>query len=115
MPDLPGTYQAVLPCNQGCAGIAISVELRSDQTAVVKERRMGGNLDTPIEPSYVGPYRFEPAGSNLLVLSPSAQQAAVYQFFVSPQGWIEKLDAATSAPLSPRSMYRLRKTSLPSQ
>ena len=112
MLDWAGTYQAVLPCN-GCPGIAISVQLRQDKTAVVRERRMGGDLEHTLSPTYTGAFRFDPPGGSLITLSKNEMEAPAYKFFVS-EGWIEMRARATGAPLSPQNMYRLRKTNLPS-
>lgn len=111
MLDWNGTYQAVLPCT-GCSGIAISVQLRKDKTAVVRERRLGGNLDNAVAPTYTGPFHFDPPGGSMVTLSKSANEAPAYRFFVS-EGWIEMRERATGAPLSPGNIYRLNKTSLP--
>lgn len=111
--DWPGTYQALLPCRD-CAGIAISVQLRADKTAVVRERRMGGDLDKVVEPTYTGPFSFDPAGGSLISLRHTAQTPAVYRFFVGEE-WIEMRERTTGTSLSPSNMYRLRKTSLPAR
>lgn len=111
--DWAGTYQAVLPCN-GCAGIAMRVQLRSDQTAVVHERRMGGSLDHAPAPTYTGPFRFDPPGSSAITLRHSAQAAPVYQFLVG-EGWIEIRERSTATAQLPHATYRLLKTSVPSQ
>ena len=112
MLDWDGTYQAVLPC-AGCPGIAISVQLRKDKTAVVRERRMGGNLDDTLAPTYSGPFFFDPPGGSMVTLTKSAGEAPAYRFFVA-EGWIEMRERATGAPLAASSVYRLNKTSLPS-
>ncbi|WP_284336144.1 copper resistance protein NlpE N-terminal domain-containing protein [Comamonas sp. NoAH] len=111
--DWPGTYQALLPCHD-CAGIAISVQLRADRTAVVRERRVGGNLDKAVEPSYTGPFSFDPAGGSMISLRRTAHAPIAYRFFVA-EDWIEMRESSTGASLSPHNMYRLRKTSLPAQ
>lgn len=113
MLDWHGTYQALLPCD-GCdgGGIAISVQLRDDKTAVVRERRVGGDLSRTVVPSYTGPFSFDPVGGSLISLRRSAQEPVAYKFFVA-EGWIEMRERATGAALKPSHMYRLRKTSEP--
>lgn len=111
--DWAGTYQAVLPCHD-CPGIAISVQLRSDNTALVRERRMGGSLDEVVAPIYTGPFRFEPPGGNLITLRATANETPAYQFLVA-EDWIEMRERTTGTTLSPTAVYRLRKTSLPIQ
>jgi len=109
MLDWAGTYQAILPCN-GCPGIAMSVQLRADQTAVVRERRLGGEAEpTPAE-TYQGPFHFDPPASSMVTLVKNAESPA-YRFFVS-EGWIELRDRHTGAALTSTPAYRLRKTSL---
>ena len=107
MLDWPGTYQAVLPQR------AISVQLRDDRTAVVRER----SLDTTGEPvnfTYQGPFRFDPAGGSLITLSESPEAQPAYRFFVG-ENWIELRDRASGAPLPQEQHFRLKKTSLPPQ
>ena len=111
MLDWNGTYQALLPCN-GCDGIAISVQLRGDKTAVVRERRVGGDLSRTLEPTYTGPFSFDPVGGSLISLRRTTQEPVAYKFFVA-EGWIEMRERATGAALGPSHMYRLRKTSEP--
>lgn len=113
MLDWAGTYQAVLPCSN-CPGIAISVQLRQDKTAAVRERRMGGDLDQAVAPTYTGAFRFDPPGGSIITLSTPTSPTPAYKFFVS-EGWIEMRERATGAPLSPQAMYRLRKTNMPSK
>lgn len=112
MLDWQGTYQAVLPCN-GCAGIAISVQLRDPHTAVVRERRLGSDIDKQPAQTYAGPFRFDPPGGSLITLG-AAQEAPAYRFFVS-EGWIELRERATGAALPQSALFRLRKTSEPAQ
>lgn len=111
--DWSGTYQAVLPCN-GCPGIALSVQLRGDQTALVRQRRLGSDIEVAPAQTYNGPFRFEPPGGRLITLSNSAQESPAYRFLVA-EGWIEMRERHTGAALQPTTMYRLRKTSLPVQ
>lgn len=111
MLDWSGTYQALLPCN-GCNGIAISVQLRDDKTAVVRERRVGGDLSLAVEPTYTGPFSFDPVGGSIISLRSNAQSPVAYKFFVA-EDWIEMRERATGAALHPSNMYRLRKTSEP--
>lgn len=110
MLDWAGTYQAILPCND-CPGIAMSVQLRADQTAVVRERRLGGNAEPTPAQTYQGPFRFDPPAGSVVMLGHDAASPA-YRFFVA-EGWIELRDRHSGAALSSPLAYRLRKTSLP--
>lgn len=107
MLDWAGTYQAVLPER------AISVQLRDDRTAVVRERSLDGT-GAPVYVTYQGPFRFDPAGGSLITLSESPEAQPVYRFFVG-ENWIELRDRASGAPLPQAQHYRLKKTSLPPQ
>lgn len=109
MLDWAGTYQAILPCND-CPGIAMSVQLRADQTAVVRERRLGGNAEPTPTQTYQGPFRFDPPAGSVVMLGHDAASPA-YRFFVA-EGWIELRDRHSGAALSSPLAYRLRKTSL---
>lgn len=109
MLDWAGTYQAILPCN-GCPGIAMSVQLRADQTAVVRERRLGGDAEPTPAQTYRGPFRFDPPAGSMVTLGQEAEPPA-YRFFVA-EGWIELRDRHTGAALTSTPAYRLRKTSL---
>lgn len=111
MLDWAGSYQAVLPCID-CPGIAIHVQLRADQTALVRERRMGPESSQSLATTYSGPFRFDPPGGSLIHLRSQPQQPAAYTFFVS-EGWIELRERNTGAVLQPVATYRLRKTSSP--
>ena len=106
-----GTYQAVLPCHN-CPGIAIIVQLRGDQTAVVRERRFGGDTPAAATPTYTGPFKFDPPGGRMISLRASSQTPVAYRFMVG-EDWIEMRDRNTSAPLSAEPTYRLKKTSSP--
>jgi hypothetical protein len=109
--DWAGTYQAVLPC-QDCPGTAISVQLRPDMTATVRERRLGTPADQGTPQTYQGPFSFgEAPNANLISLTPVNEQVPAYRFFVS-EGWIELRERATGAPLSQNSLYRLRQINL---
>lgn len=108
MLDWAGTYQAVLPC-QGCSSTAISVQLRDNHTAVVRERRLGSDLEKEAAPSYAGPFRFDPPGGSLITLK-QGEESAAYRFFVA-EGWIEMRERATGAALPQSTLFRLRKTS----
>lgn len=112
MLDWAGTYQAVLPC-EGCPGIAISVQLRENHTAVVRERRLGSDIEKASPEAYNGPFRFHAQGSSLITLSPPSAEPA-YRFFVS-EGWIEMRERTTGAPLPQQALFRLRKTSEPAR
>lgn len=109
MLDWAGTYQAILPCND-CPGIAMSVQLRADHTAVVRERRLGGNAEPTPAQTYQGPFRFDPPAGSVVMLGHDAASPA-YRFFVA-EGWIELRDRHSGAALSSPLAYRLRKTSL---
>lgn len=123
--DWDGTYQAVLPCKQ-CTGTgtgtgtgtatAMSVQLRQDYTAVVRERPLGSSRSEPATATtYSGTFRFDPKGGSLITLSAPAAGNPAYRFFVG-EGWIELRDRTTGAALSPSpQQYRLRKTSDPAQ
>jgi uncharacterized lipoprotein NlpE involved in copper resistance len=111
MLDWAGTYQAVLPCD-GCSGIAISVQLRENRTAVVRERRMGGDIEKAAPQTYSGPFHFDGAKASTITLA-NTNEAASYRFFVA-EGWIEMRANDTGAPLAQSALYRLRKTSEPS-
>ena len=108
MLDWAGTYQAVLPCN-GCPGTAISVQLRPDRTAIVRERGLGTHAGQSAR-TYSGAFRFDPPGGSLITLSKHAQESPAYRFFVAER-WIELRDRSTGAALSQSAAYRLRKTS----
>lgn len=108
MLDWAGTYQAVLPV-QGSAGTAISVQLRDNHTAIVRERQLGGDLDKVTAPSYSGPFRFDPPGSSIITLQ-QGQQAIAYRFFVA-ENWIEMRESSSGSPLPQAALLRLRKTS----
>ena len=108
MLDWAGTYQAVLPC-QGCPSTAISVQLRGNHTAVVRERSVGSAPVNNTAQTYAGPFRFDPPGSSLIILSLGPQSMPAYQFFVG-EGWLEIRNATNGAPL-PQSALRLQKTS----
>lgn len=110
--DWAGSYQAVLPC-QGCPGTAIRVQLRSDMTATVMERRLGTPANEGAAETYHGPFTFgQGAQANLISLAKPHEQVPAYRFFVS-EGWIELRDRATGAPLSAGTQHRLRRTNLP--
>ena len=110
MLDWPGTYQAVLPCN-GCAGIAISVQLRENHTAIVRERRLGTDIEKDVAQTYNGPFRFDgPAGSTITLAK--ANEPTAYRFFVS-EDWIEMRARDSGEPLPQSGLFRLRKTSEP--
>lgn len=108
MLDWAGTYQAVLPC-QGCPSTAISVQLRDDHTAVVRERHLGSDIEKETAPSYSGPFRFDPPGGSLITLK-QGDESAAYRFFVA-EGWIEMRERASGAALPQSTLFRLRKTS----
>lgn len=109
--DWAGTYQTVLPC-YGCAGTAISVQLRSDMTAIVRERRLGTPGEQGVAFTYRGPFRFgQGENANLITLGESHERVPAYRFFVS-EGWIELRERSTGAKLSESAMYRLRQTNL---
>ena len=112
MLDWSGTYQAVLPCN-ACPGIAMSVQLREDHTAVVRERKLGSDIEKAPAQTYNGAFYFDSPHGSLISLSTSAQEAPAYKFWVS-EGWIELRERSTGNALPQSSMYRLRKTSQPS-
>lgn len=111
MLDWIGTYQAVLPCND-CPGIAMSVQLRENKTAVVRERRLGSDIEKAPDQTYNGAFRFDSAHSSLVTLSASATEPPAYRFWVS-EGWIELRERSTGNALPQSSIYRLRKTSQP--
>ena len=92
---------------------AISVQLRDDRTAVVRERSLD-SAGAPVNFTYQGPFRFEPAGGSLITLSKSPEAQPAYRFFVG-ENWIELRDRASGAPLPQAQHYRLKKTSLPPQ
>lgn len=106
--DWVGTYQAVLPCAD-CPGIAISVQLRTPHSAVVRERRLGSDIDQQTAQTYAGPVHWEAQPEGLITLQQEAA-APAYRFLVA-DGWIELRDRATGAPLPQNTLYRLRKTS----
>lgn len=108
MLDWPGTYQAVLPCN-GCPGIAISVQLRENRTAIVRERRLGSDIEKDVAQTYNGPFRFDRPGSSNITLA-QANESTAYRFFVS-EGWIEMRARDSGEPLPQSTLFRLRKTS----
>ena len=110
MLDWAGTYQAILPCH-GCPGIAVSVQLRQDKTAVVRERRMGESLEHALVPTYKGAFRFDSLESSMVTLSKDASEPPAYKFFVA-EGWIEMRERGTGKPLSQQPVYRLRKVSM---
>ena len=112
MLDWPGTYQAVLPCN-GCPGTAISVQLRDNRTAIVRERRLGSDIEKEAAQTYNGPFRFDPPGSSNITLG-KPQESTAYRFFVS-EGWIEMRARESGAPLPQSALFRLRKTSEPAR
>lgn len=106
-----GTYQAVLPC-EGSPGTAISVQLRPDMTATVRERRLGTSTDQGAPQTYHGPFTFgTDAQAQLISLGDPQQPVPSYRFWVS-DGWIELRERTTGAPISQSSLYRLRQTSL---
>ena len=110
MLDWAGTYQAILPCH-GCPGIAVSVQLRQDKIAVVRERRMGESLEHALVPTYKGAFRFDSPRGSMVTLSKDASEPPAYKFFVS-EGWIEMRERGTGKPLSQQPVYRLRKVSM---
>lgn len=112
MLDWPGTYQAVLPCN-GCAGIAISVQLRENGTAIVRERRLGSDIEKEAPQTYNGPFQFDRPGSSTITLA-QANESTAYRFFVS-EGWIEMRARESGEPLPQNTLFRLRKTSQPNR
>ena len=109
--DWQGSYQAVLPCTQ-CSGVAIVVQLRKDKTAMVRERRLGGDLDRSVAPTYSGSFYFDPKDGHMLVMTKSDNHAPAYRFIVG-DGWLEMRERISGAPLSEGNAYRLNKTSLP--
>lgn len=111
MLDWPGTYQAILPCND-CPGVAISVQLRSNQTATVRERKLGNAPEQEVVTTYQGPFRFDAPGGSLITLG-QPQASTAYRFFVS-EGWLEMRARDSGAPVPQNTLFRLRKTSAPS-
>lgn len=107
--DWVGTYQAIFPCN-GCRGVAISVQLRADHTAVVRERRVGEPHDGTITPSFVGSFHFSSSHPNLIALTEPGISLPAYHFWVS-EGWIELRDRRTGQRLSANDTFRMPKTS----
>ena len=107
--DWAGTYQAILPCN-GCRGVAISVQLRADHTAVVRERRIGEPHDGTITPSFRGSFHFSRSHPGLIALTEAGISLPAYHFWVS-EGWIELRDRRTGQRLGASDAYRLPKTS----
>lgn len=107
MLDWHGTYHAVLPCN-GCAGIAISVQLDERRTAIVRERRLGSDIEKEAAQTYHGPFRFDHPGSSTITLAKDNELPA-YRFFVS-EGWIEMRARESGEPLPQSTLFRLRKT-----
>lgn len=110
-PDWAGTYQAMLPCH-GCPSVAVSVQLRPDHTAMVRERRLGDANNSALVITYQDPFSFDPSGGKLISLRPAAQDPVTYRFFVAEDG-IELRDSATGAALDANNTFRFRKTSLP--
>lgn len=110
MLDWAGTYQAVLPCSN-CPGIAVSVQLRPNKTASVRERRVGS--DAAATTTYSGNFRFDPPNGSLITLRQSATEPVAYRFFVG-ENWIEMRDHRNGNALQPASLYQLKKTSIPS-
>lgn len=111
MLDWAGTYQAILPCN-GCAGVAISVQLRSNKTALVRERRLGEPHQGSITPTFQGNFRFSTENPSLIALIDPGYTLPAYHFFVG-ENWIEMRDRRTGAALTHTTTYRLQKTSTP--
>lgn len=112
MLDWAGTYQAVLP-SHGNPGTAISVQLRDNRTAIVRQRLLGSDIDPASAPTYSGPFRFAPPGGSIITLQ-LQQHPPAYSFFVA-EGWIEMREASSGAPLPQGTLLRLRKTSEPAQ
>ena len=110
-PTWAGTYQALLPCSD-CPGIAISVQLRPDQTAVVRARQLASATMPPKGATHTSPFSFDAANPQLIRLQRSTQAPIAYRFLLGDD-WLEVRHRSTGAALEPRTNYRLRKTSLP--
>ena len=91
----------------------MSVQLREDHTAVVRERKLGSDIEKAPDQTYKGAFYFDSPHGSLITLSTSAQEAPAYKFWVS-EGWIELRERSTGNALPQSSLYRLRKTSQPS-